>query len=730
MTDRRFKIERNLRFRCLSRALLVLTSCISIPLSSCVLPIHETDRFSAHTGVQTLSVDAKQRVVLFSKRPDPDPVVAKALADAAKDAHSKDLGLITVTCAEPSPDALSALSTSVGGSVTDPKVALNLAIAASESAASIGLRTQSIQLLRDGMYRLCEAYAGRALDGPEYNRQLRRYQNLMLGLLAVEQITGAVVARQATLGDGSAGASVGENADKAAADATAAASAVDDAQKALTSAQATQTSDEASCKADATNPACGKAAGDASDVSTKQAALDTAKKKAETAKLVLQAARGAVTASAAGAHAALSDQTKTNSISDGSARYIAEATRTIVATTIIASFAQEECSRLWDFVAATPKEFQPQLLLGTARLLSLDGGGKTEDQKNIQKQAQQQAVDEGVPIAVLAANCGRSQDNLLQRAAFFTPDYGSPPPPLEVLGADAAVPMAVGGPPVDLRIIGGTPPFEAIVPSNFKLELEAIIPPAKGAVRTIHITRPSGASKTGAASVIVIDANNVHVEIPITLTSKAVEQVKPAAVLPPTGVTASAAGGGKITVKFTPPKAGEIKGFAATATTTDGSNKVLTAEVDKAATSIDILNCVAGTSYNVTVETVPLTGNHSAKAKATGTPPKCDMVTPPPVDKALGPPTAVKSKALAGGKFEVSFKAPPDDGQGAVNQYTVKTSDLTDTKQKVPDVSGASSPITVTGCKAKDQFAISVIATRAGTNSAPAVETEHRTCLP
>ena len=59
----------------------------------------------------------------------------------------------TAICAEPSPDALIAYATSLGTSINAPgKAALDLAFSQSQAAASIGLRTQTIQLLRDGMY--------------------------------------------------------------------------------------------------------------------------------------------------------------------------------------------------------------------------------------------------------------------------------------------------------------------------------------------------------------------------------------------------------------------------------------------------------------------------------------------------------------------------------------------------------------------------------------------------
>lgn len=116
----------------------------------------------------------------------------------------------TAVCAEPSPDALIAYATSVGASLNAPgKANLDLALSQSQAAASIGLRTQTIQLLRDGMYRLCEAYASGSIDNDDMESLQRRYQNMMIGLLAIEQITGPVVARQSAFST-AAGAAIGK----------------------------------------------------------------------------------------------------------------------------------------------------------------------------------------------------------------------------------------------------------------------------------------------------------------------------------------------------------------------------------------------------------------------------------------------------------------------------------------------------------------------------------------
>lgn len=103
-------------------------------------------------------------------------------------------------CAMPSPDALAAAAAAGGLNVEASEANTGSAGGAAtfgigESAASIGLRTQSIQLLRDAMYRLCESYANGAINSVQYNVMMRRHQNNMIAILAIEQLTGAVAAQ-------------------------------------------------------------------------------------------------------------------------------------------------------------------------------------------------------------------------------------------------------------------------------------------------------------------------------------------------------------------------------------------------------------------------------------------------------------------------------------------------------------------------------------------------------
>lgn len=142
----------------------------------------------------SVSIDAKQRVVLSGKVSETG---VRRNADGTETPVTIERPIV---CAEPSPDAISAIAQSLSGkaNISDVK-ALELAFGQTESSAYIGLRTQTIQLLRDGMYRICEGYMSGALDKASFNELQRRYQNLMMGLLAVEQLTGTVVAPQIAL---------------------------------------------------------------------------------------------------------------------------------------------------------------------------------------------------------------------------------------------------------------------------------------------------------------------------------------------------------------------------------------------------------------------------------------------------------------------------------------------------------------------------------------------------
>ena len=103
-------------------------------------------------------------------------------------------------CAEPSPDALASYAASLGFDLDIfSQGSGSLAQALKNDAASIGLRTQSITLMRDALYRMCEASSNGHLNKTEVAAFLRRSQDLTAVVLATEQLTGAVAANQVIL---------------------------------------------------------------------------------------------------------------------------------------------------------------------------------------------------------------------------------------------------------------------------------------------------------------------------------------------------------------------------------------------------------------------------------------------------------------------------------------------------------------------------------------------------
>lgn len=103
---------------------------------------------------------------------------------------------VRIICPEPSPDALKAIAAS--GSLSKADI-LAISGAYQESGANIGLRTQSIQLLRDQLYSLCQAYANGVINRDIYMMYLTRNQRNTIAILAIEQLTGVTKGSTATV---------------------------------------------------------------------------------------------------------------------------------------------------------------------------------------------------------------------------------------------------------------------------------------------------------------------------------------------------------------------------------------------------------------------------------------------------------------------------------------------------------------------------------------------------
>ncbi len=166
------------------RSWRLLTLCIAIAGCANIDSISRTTPLPKESaGGLAIHLDAKQRLVYVNS--------------------------IQKVCAEPSPDALAAFASSLGfGGSAPSQGTVSLAQAIQGSAGSIGLRTQSITLMRDALYRVCEAYANGGIGAPQIMTLLARSQDVTAVILAVEQLTGAVAANQVILtGTAGAGAS-------------------------------------------------------------------------------------------------------------------------------------------------------------------------------------------------------------------------------------------------------------------------------------------------------------------------------------------------------------------------------------------------------------------------------------------------------------------------------------------------------------------------------------------
>lgn len=98
-------------------------------------------------------------------------------------------------CAARSPDVFSALSTAFSGSgsadvVGKLSAAISGAGTSAESASAFGLRTQLTQSQIELLYQLCVASLNGTLSPDEFATEMHRYQNTMVTMLAIEQVTG------------------------------------------------------------------------------------------------------------------------------------------------------------------------------------------------------------------------------------------------------------------------------------------------------------------------------------------------------------------------------------------------------------------------------------------------------------------------------------------------------------------------------------------------------------
>lgn len=154
-------------------------------LAACEQPKHITERINFHDGTSVL-VDAQQRVV--------------SNVAVHRSPITGELERQRIVCAEPSPDtALAVASTfaanlGLRGPISGPKTGISgeggIQMTSFQDLLQLGFRSDSIQLLRDVLYRACEGYMNGALDEISYALIVSRMDALMTTLALGEMASG------------------------------------------------------------------------------------------------------------------------------------------------------------------------------------------------------------------------------------------------------------------------------------------------------------------------------------------------------------------------------------------------------------------------------------------------------------------------------------------------------------------------------------------------------------
>lgn len=175
LTSRRWPRE-----ACIAAALTLLTACSANHYTA------YRHRAVSKTEPSITAIDAKQRVILTGM--------------GGADAELR-------FCSEPSPDVFTVVAQALSAGGTFAKgadsaaaqAALNAAFSSSEQGSTIP-RTQTVNMLRELMFRTCERYLNGAISKLEMPLQAIRDQRLMVSILAIEQLTGAVTPKPVVIG--------------------------------------------------------------------------------------------------------------------------------------------------------------------------------------------------------------------------------------------------------------------------------------------------------------------------------------------------------------------------------------------------------------------------------------------------------------------------------------------------------------------------------------------------
>ena len=165
------------------RYLFIFVCVVALAINGCarLMSIHRGETLPKDKG-HILSIDAKQRAIIS---------VPVRQANEKADSES-----IMRFCSEPPPDVFTAIATGYGikalfgSDKTKKEISAEIQQTISENAATIG-KTQTVNILREMMFRNCERFLSGATSSDEFIVQAARDQRAIVHVLAVEQLTGA-----------------------------------------------------------------------------------------------------------------------------------------------------------------------------------------------------------------------------------------------------------------------------------------------------------------------------------------------------------------------------------------------------------------------------------------------------------------------------------------------------------------------------------------------------------
>ena len=167
----------------MKRELAILLAC-TLSVTGCSGEVFKTFKLGDDNSVST---DARQRVVINH---NPNLMTRPGTVTPAR-----------IVCVEPSPDVATVLASSVGvGLSVAGKGTASIAASSSEGLAQLAERTASIQLMRERMFRACEAYSNGAITATTYTLLMSRFDRAMVTVLFGEVMGGAFGRSLASIG--------------------------------------------------------------------------------------------------------------------------------------------------------------------------------------------------------------------------------------------------------------------------------------------------------------------------------------------------------------------------------------------------------------------------------------------------------------------------------------------------------------------------------------------------